>query len=104
MKDAPFPRLSVDISAAAKKDILAAERRIKINGLVAILTDILSQDLRNPRDKSQMKDGLELGFFLYDFDCHYSVTKGVATVLKLITGTVMHKKERRVPPKRVSVA
>ncbi len=104
VKDAPFPCLRTEISAAAEKDILAAEKRLKINGLGTVLTDILSQDLRNPRDKSQMKDGLELGFFLYDFDCHYSVAKGTATVLKLITGTVMHKKERRVPPKRVSVA
>ena len=104
VKDAPFPSLGVEIAPSALTDIKKAEKRLNVNGLRTILTDILGQDLRNPRDKSQMKDGLELGFFLYDFDCHYSVHSGTATVMKLITGTVMHKKERRVPPKRISVA
>lgn len=104
VKDAPFPALRVKIAPSAIKEIAAAERRLNLGGLRTVLTDILSQDLRNPRDKSQMKDGLELGFFLYDFDCHYHVTKGTATVLKLITGTVMHKKERRASPKKVVLA
>ncbi len=104
VKDAPFPSLRVEIAPAALADIERAEERLNVNGLGAVLTDILSQDLRNPRDKSQMKDGLELGFFLHDFDCHYSVIKGTATVLKLVTGTVMHKKERRTSPKKVDIA
>lgn len=104
VKDAPFPALRVEMSAAAKRDIGAAEKRLGIKGLSRLLTDILSQDLRNPRDKSQMKDGLELGFFLHDFDCHFSVRDGAATVLRLITGTTMHKKERRASPSKVKLA
>jgi hypothetical protein len=42
-----------------------------------------------------MKDGLELGFFMYDFDVHFMVSSGIATVLELQTGNVMYKKERR---------
>ena len=104
VKDAPFPVLGVEISAAAKNDIKAAEKRLNVNGLGTVLTDILSQDLRNPRDKAQTKEGLELGFFLHDFDCHFSVRDGVATVLRLVTGTKMHKKERRVSPSKVKLA
>lgn len=104
VKDAPFPSLRVEMSAAALKDIEAAEKRLNVNGLSDLMTDILSQDLRNPRDKAQTKDGLELGFFLHDFDCHFSVHNGVATVLRLVTGTKMHKKERRVSPTKVKLA
>lgn len=102
-KDAPFPSLNVGFSPSAVHDINAAEKRLNVNGLGAVLTDILGQDLRNPRDKAQNKDGLELGFFLYDFECRFAVRKNTATVVKLLTGTVMHKKERRVPPDHVHI-
>jgi len=102
--DAPFPSLKVSFSPSAVDDIKKAEKRLNVSGLSGLMTDILSQDLRNPRDKSQMKDGLELGFFLHDFDCHYSVHNGTATVLRLITGTTMHKKERRSSPKRIKLS
>jgi hypothetical protein len=79
------------------------KRRRRFSSRAALLTDILSQDLRNPRDRSQLKDGVELGFFLHDFDAHYVVREGVAVVLKLVTGTTMHKKVRRASPKRVAL-
>jgi tRNA-Thr(GGU) m(6)t(6)A37 methyltransferase TsaA len=60
----PFPTLGVQFSAKALADIDAAQKRLAVPGLGQLLTDILSQDVRNPRDKSQMKDGLELGFFM----------------------------------------
>ena len=104
VKDVPFPSLKVKLAPSARKDIAAAEIRLNINGLGDLLGTIISQDMRNPRDKAQNKDGLELGFFLYDFDCHFVIRKGTATVVKLVTGTTMHKKERRVPPKGVSIA
>ena len=50
------------------------------------------------------KDGVELGFFLHDFDAHFSVRDGTATVLELQTGGAMHKKERRKAPKKVTLA
>ena len=104
VNDAPFPTLRVDMSAAARQDIKAAEKRLGIDGLSGLMTDILSQDLRNPRDKAQNKDGLELGFFLHDFECRFAVRAGTATVVRLLTGTVMHKKERRASPSRVKLA
>jgi tRNA-Thr(GGU) m(6)t(6)A37 methyltransferase TsaA len=100
---APFPSLKVEFEPRALEDVAAAEKRLKAKNLRRLLSDILSQDLRNPRDRSQLKDGIELGFFLHDFDAHYVVRGGTATVLKLDTGTTMHKKERRVPPKRVGL-
>lgn len=102
-KDAPFPSLKVEFEPQALADIAAAEKRLKTKDIRALLSDILGQDLRNPRDKSQLKDGVELGFFLHDFDAHYVVREGVAHVLKLVTGTTMHKKERRAAPKRVAL-
>jgi tRNA-Thr(GGU) m(6)t(6)A37 methyltransferase TsaA len=98
---APFPSLQVKFARRALADIAAAERRLKRGGIRALLAEILSQDVRNPRDKSQNADGLELGFFLYDFDAHFVVRRGTATVVKLVTGTTMHKKERREPPASV---
>lgn len=101
---APFPTLAVEFSPKALKDIELAEKRLKTSGLRQLLSDILSQDLRNPRDKSQGKDGVELGFFLHDFDAHFAVHGGTVTVLELQTGGTMHKKERRKAPKRVALA
>lgn len=100
---APFPSLEVAFAPKALADVAAAEKRLKTTGLKQLLKDILSQDLRNPRDKSQGKDGVELGFFLHDFDAHFVVRGGTATVLELQTGGAMHKKERRASPKRVAL-
>jgi tRNA-Thr(GGU) m(6)t(6)A37 methyltransferase TsaA len=101
---APFPSLKVAFARRALTDVAAAEKRLKISGLRELLKEILSQDLRNPRDKSQNVDGLELGFFLHDFDAHYVVRGGTATVVRLITGTRMHKKSRREPPENIALA
>lgn len=100
---APFPSLQVEFEPKALADIAAAEKRLKTTGIKQLLADILGQDLRNARDKSHMKDGVELGFFLHDFDAHFTVHGGTATVLELQTGNTMHKKVRRSSPKRVAV-
>ncbi len=102
-KDAAFPTLKVEFAPQALADIAAAEKRLTLTGLRALLADILSQDPRNPRDKSQLKDSVDLGFFLYDFDAHFAVRGGTATALRLVTGATMHKKERRTPPKHVAL-
>jgi tRNA-Thr(GGU) m(6)t(6)A37 methyltransferase TsaA len=103
-RDAPFPSLRVSFSSAALDDIKAAEKRLKLAGLKNLLRDILSQDLRNPRDRAQNAEGLELGFFLHDFEARFAVRDGTAMVRSLLTGTVMHKKERRASPARVELA
>ena len=104
LKEAPFPRLKVAFSRRALADVAAAERRLKTSGLKRVLADILAQDLRNPRDRSQNRPGLELGFFLHDFEARFAVRGRTATVVKLLTGTTMHKKERRETPKAVHLA
>jgi tRNA-Thr(GGU) m(6)t(6)A37 methyltransferase TsaA len=96
--DAPFTTLEVAFTARALSDIAAAEKRLKAAGLKRLLTQILSQDIRNPRDRSQSEEGRDLGFFLHDFEARFSVRGATATVLRLETGTKMHKKERRMPP------
>ncbi|MBI3289702.1 MAG: tRNA (N6-threonylcarbamoyladenosine(37)-N6)-methyltransferase TrmO [Elusimicrobia bacterium] len=103
-RDAEFPSLKVAFAPRALKDIAAAEKRLGAGCLQRLLRDILRQDLRNPRDRAQNRDGLELGFFLYDFEARFVVSRGTATVKRLATGTVMHKKERRVPPRRVALS
>lgn len=103
VKDAPFPTLKVVLSKKALADVKAAEKRLKRTGLAALLKDLLSQDPRNPRDKAQNAEGLELGFFLHDFEARFAVRKGTATVLRLLTGTTMHKKTPVTPPRRVGL-
>ena len=100
----PFPRLGVRFSRYSLQDIAAAEKRLGVSGLKQVLIDILSHDLRNPRDRSQNREGLELGFFLHDFEARFAVKQDIATVRRLLTGTTMHKKEPRKPPRRVGLA
>ena len=95
--DAPFATLEVAFTERALPDVAAAERRLGAPGIRTLLEDILRHDIRNPRDRVQMAEGRDLGFFLYDFDAHFSVRAGVATVLRLDTGAAMHKRERRSP-------
>ena len=93
--DSPFPALRVAFTQQALGDIAVAEMRLKTAGLRDLLAQLLGQDIRNPRDRVQTRDGRDLGFFLHDFDAHFSVRDGTATVLRLETGTTMHRKERR---------
>lgn len=103
VKDAPFPTLKVVLSPRARADVKAAEKRLKVAGLERLLKDLLTQDPRNPRDRSQNAEGLELGFFLHDFEARFVVREGTATVVKLLTGTTMHKKTPVAPPRRVGL-
>lgn len=103
VKDAPFPTLKVVLSKRARAEAAAAGKRLGVAGLAGLLRDLLTQDPRNPRDKSQNAEGLELGFFLHDFEARFTVRKGTATVVKLLTGTTMHKKTPVAPPRRVGL-
>ncbi|MBI3298402.1 MAG: tRNA (N6-threonylcarbamoyladenosine(37)-N6)-methyltransferase TrmO [Elusimicrobia bacterium] len=95
--DAPFPTLTVAFAPRALADIAAARKRLKLRGLKRLLSDILGQDIRNPRDKALGADGVDLGFFLHDFEARFMVRGGTVTLLRLETGTLMHKNERRSP-------
>ncbi|MBI5596869.1 MAG: tRNA (N6-threonylcarbamoyladenosine(37)-N6)-methyltransferase TrmO [Elusimicrobia bacterium] len=95
--DAEFPTLKVSFSAQGLADIAEAERRLGVKDLDGLLSDILRHDLRNPRDRAQTKDGLELGFYLHDFEARFCVKGGTVTLVRLATGGAMHRKERRAP-------
>jgi tRNA-Thr(GGU) m(6)t(6)A37 methyltransferase TsaA len=95
--DKSFPSLSVEFSVQAEASIQAAEDRLNVVELRKVLTDILNQDVRNSRDKAQSRDGVELGFFLHDFEVRFSVSSGIVTVVSILTDTVMVRNERRQP-------
>ena len=92
-----FPELKVVFSARALKDIAAIEAPGGRN-LRKLIADTLRHDPRNARDLAQMKDGADLGFFLWNHDVHFAVTGGTATVLRVETGTKFEKKFRREKP------
>ncbi|MBI5201064.1 MAG: tRNA (N6-threonylcarbamoyladenosine(37)-N6)-methyltransferase TrmO [Elusimicrobia bacterium] len=93
--EAPFTPMAVRFTERADSDAAAAEARLGLSGLKELLRDLLGQDIRNPRDRAQSKDGVDLGFFLHDFEARFSVEGRVATVLRLETGTEMHRNPRR---------
>ncbi len=82
--------LAVEFEPAA----LEQARRLQLEDLVA---QVLRQDLRNPRDASQMKDGKLLACMLYDVDVRYEVRQGVARVLEIVPAPAEHAQKRRVP-------
>ncbi|MBI4347146.1 MAG: tRNA (N6-threonylcarbamoyladenosine(37)-N6)-methyltransferase TrmO [Elusimicrobia bacterium] len=92
---APFCGLDVELTPRAEADVAAAEARLGVQGLRELLVDLLRQDIRNPRDRAQSREGLDLGFFLHDFETRFSVKGRTAVVLRLETGTRMHRNPRR---------
>lgn len=97
LEDAPFTELEVTFTPRASADIAAAEKRLGVARLERLLAQLLSQDIRNPRDRAQSAEGVDLGFFLHDFEARFSMRGRTATLLRLETGTAMHRKERRQP-------
>jgi len=96
-----FPELEVVFSAQALKDIAGIEAAGGQN-FRKLVADTLRHDPRNARDKAQMKDGADRGFFLSNHDVHFAVTGNAAVVLRVETGTKFEKKfrrEKRCPPK-----
>ena len=92
-----FPELKVVFSPLALKDIRVIESSGRRN-FKSLVADTLRHDPRNARDLAQMKDGMDLGFFLWNHDVHFAVTGDTATVLRVETGTKFEKKFRREKP------
>ena len=92
---APVEPMTVAFTSRALADAAAAESRLGLGGLKELLADLLKQDIRNPRDRAQSRDGVDLGFFLHDFEARFCVKGGTATVLRLETGGEMHRNPRR---------
>ena len=67
-------------------------------GLERLIVEVLRQDLRNARDRSQMKEGHPLGFFLYDFDVHYEVRGGTARVTGIDSAKEADRARAVAPP------
>lgn len=89
--------LAVEFSPRA----LAEVRRLEGAGatlLEQLIKEVLRQDLRNPRDRSQMKEGKPLEFFVYDFDVRYEVREGVARVIEVLPAQEFKKARRRSAP------
>jgi len=87
---------AVVFSPAAEAEV---HRRLSIGqaGLRDLIIEILSRDLRNHRDRSQMKEGKDLGFFIYDCDVHFEIRGRTATVTRIIPAKE-YKKHRKPPP------
>jgi tRNA-Thr(GGU) m(6)t(6)A37 methyltransferase TsaA len=92
-----FPELSVKFSPRALADIARIEAAGE-PGLGAVIGDTLRHDPRNRRDRAQMAEALDMGFFLGRHDVHFSVAGETATVLYIDTGAKFEKKFRREKP------
>ena len=93
-----FPELEVAFSPRALADIARIEAAEK-PGLRALIADTLRHDPRNMRDKTQLVEGTDMGFFLANHDVHFSVAGSTATVLRVETGLKFEKKFRREKPR-----
>lgn len=74
------------------KEIMAAGH----GDLRSLISQVLSQDLRNPRDKSQLRPGKTLEFFLYEWDVFFRV-EGETAVVSAVEPAQDYKKARRPP-------
>ena len=92
-----FPELKVDFTPLALKDIesFSAPGAADLPRLIA---DTLRHDPRNMRDRTQMKDGAKLAFFMLNMEIKFSVTGGKATVSGVDAAVKFDKKFRRARP------
>lgn len=92
-----FPELDVTFAPAALK----ALERLRPDGApeaARLIADTLRHDPRNRRDRTQMKDGARLAFFLLDLEIKFTVAGGKAAVLGVDAAVNFDKKFRRVKP------
>lgn len=89
--------LSVEFSPQAAEQARRLERA-GTPELERLIREVLRQDLRNSRDRSQMKEGKTLGFFIYDFDVHYAVRAGVARVIEILPAQDFKKARQAAAP------
>ena len=92
-----FPELKVDFSARALKDLEKLDPA-GLRGLPGLIADTRRHDPRNIRDRTQMKDGAKLAFFMLNREIKFSVAGDTATVLAVDASVEFDKKFRRVKP------
>jgi len=85
----------VEFEPKAREQLAALEREGR-GDLRPLISQVLSQDLRNPRDKSQLQAGKTLEFFLYEWDVFFRVEETTAVVLA-VEPAQEYKKARRPP-------
>lgn len=78
----PF-QMEVRFTAGALKDLSSAAKPAALESLI---TDVLRNDPRNMRDRSQMREGKELAFLLEDCDVHFHIKGSTATVIAIEYG------------------
>lgn len=86
--ESAFP-VSFSESAAREADCL---------GLRALIEQVLGNETRNPRDRSQLKDGKDLEVFLGDWDVHFRVASGEVFVTAIEPAKPWKKARRVAPP------
>jgi tRNA-Thr(GGU) m(6)t(6)A37 methyltransferase TsaA len=92
----------LDVEFTAEAAAQARKLEPKNPGLRRLIEGVLRQDLRNPRDKSQLKDGKPFETFLYDLMIGFVVKKGVATVTAVVPAPKAPKPRVPVPPALLS--
>jgi tRNA-Thr(GGU) m(6)t(6)A37 methyltransferase TsaA len=92
-----FPGLKVAFAPRAAADLEELEGAAgeKLEKLIA---GALRHDPRNRRDKTQMREGADLEFFLCDREVHFTVGSGTATVTRIAGASKFEKKFRREKP------
>jgi tRNA-Thr(GGU) m(6)t(6)A37 methyltransferase TsaA len=92
-----FPGLKVVFAPPAAADLcgLGPAEGKKLEKLIA---GALRHDPRNRRDRTQMRPGEDLEFFLCDREVHFSIEGGTATVTRVAAAGKFEKKFRREKP------
>ncbi len=94
----PPQELSAVFSPEALAD-LAALGGPKADAHARIIAEMLLQDPRNPRDRSQMRDGNDFELFLFDYLVRFSVVGREARVFKVEPAPEFTRKAPRPSPK-----
>lgn len=92
-----FPELKVVFSGPALKDIEAVDP-LGGDKFGLLITGALRHDPRNARDRTQMKDGKVLEFFLWNQLVRFSITGNTAVVLRVEAAKKFEKRFRREKP------
>lgn len=92
-----FPELNVEFLPGALKDAERADPS-GLRAVPQLIAATLRHDPRNMRDRTQMKDGAALAFFMLNLEIKFSVTGGTATVTGVEAAVPFDKKFRRKKP------
>jgi tRNA-Thr(GGU) m(6)t(6)A37 methyltransferase TsaA len=84
VRRSPYPRLKVEFLRSALADLdrlVPARRRASVKRLI---TESLSHDPRNPRDRSQLRPDKEMAFFVLHYDAYFRIRGGRVLVHRIV--------------------